>query len=204
MGNYCVTEAYNLKVKNVTNKDKYFEYVAETSSNIAVYVEDENGKHSGLLKDESSPAKKDTMASVLIPANSEKEFSINMVLPINYVGGIRNSFRVCNESHIDKYYEDYVDEPRAEQGPITTGVLASEVRDELPQEVKDIINGNYDSYELLKTNTGYMLRWIEWDGCPYYYTSEWGKVKTIYYLDKNYKIKDKYEFDKLILACRLL
>ena len=43
-----------------------------------------------------------------------------------------------------------------------------------------------------------MLRWIEWDGCPYYYTSEWGKVKTIYYLDKNYKIKDKYEFDKLI------
>ncbi len=67
------------------------------------------------------------MASVLIPANSEKEFSINMVLPINYVGGIRNSFRVCNESHIDKYYEDYVDEPRAEQGPITTGVLASEV-----------------------------------------------------------------------------
>ena len=198
MGNYCVTEAYNLKVKNVTNKDKYFEYVAETSSNIAVYVEDENGKHSGLLKDESSPAKKDTMASVLIPANSEKEFSINMVLPINYVGGIRNSFRVCNESHIDKYYEDYVDEPRAEQGPITTGVLASEVRDELPQEVKDIINGNYDSYELLKTNTGYMLRWIEWDGCPYYYTSEWGKVKTIYYLDKNYKIKDKYEFDKLI------
>ncbi len=129
------------------------------------------------------------MASVLIPANSEKEFSINMVLPINYVGGIRNSFRVCNESHIDKYYEDYVDEPRAEQGPITTGVLASEVKNELPQEVKDIINGNYDSYELLKTNTGYMLRWIEWDGCPYYYTSEWGKVKTIYYLDKNYKIK---------------
>ena len=139
-----------------------------------MYVEDENGKHSGLLKDESSPAKKDTMASVLIPANSEKEFSINMVLPINYVGGIRNSFRVCNESHIDKYYEDYVDEPRAEQGPITTGVLASEVRDELPQEVKDIINGNYDSYELLKTNTGYMLRWIEWDGCPYYYTSAVG------------------------------
>ena len=108
MGNYCVTEAYNLKVKNVTNKDKYFEYVAETSSNIAVYVEDENGKHSGLLKDESSPAKKDTMASVLIPANSEKEFSINMVLPINYVGGIRNSFRVCNESHIDKYYKGSV------------------------------------------------------------------------------------------------
>ena len=76
--------------------------------------------------------------------------------------------------------------------------MASEVKDELPKEVKDIINGNYDSYELLKTNTGYMLRWIEWDGCPYYYTSEWGKVKTIYYLDKNYKIKDKYEFDKLI------
>ena len=76
MGNYCVTEAYNLKVKNVTNKDKYFEYVAETSSNIAVYVEDENGKHSGLLKDESSPAKKDTMASVLIPANSERHLRL--------------------------------------------------------------------------------------------------------------------------------
>lgn len=197
MGNYGVTETYNLKVKNTTNTDKYFEYETETASNIAVYVEDENGKHSGLLKGESYPATKNTMASVLIKANSEKEFSINMVLPINYVGGIRNSFRIDSESHVGKTYEDYIKEPRAKKGPITTGVLASEVKDDLSQEVKDIIRGNYDSYELVKTDTGYMLRWIEWDGSPYYYTAQWDMVKTIYYLDENYNIVDRYDFDKL-------
>lgn len=198
MGNYCVIESYNLKVENVTNTDKYFEYVAETSSNIVVYVEDEKGKHSGLLKDEKIPATKDTMASVKIPANGEKEFSINVVLPINYVGGIRNSFQISNTSHVGKTYEDYIKEPRVEDGPITTGIIASEVKDKLPQEVKDIIDNNYDSFELLKSDSGYMLRWIEWDGIPYYYTDHWAKVKTLYFLDKKYNIVDRYAFDKLI------
>lgn len=197
MGNYGVIESYNLKVKNTTNTDRYFEYITETASSIAVYVEDEDGKHSGFLKGENNPATKDTMASVLIPANSEKEFTINMVLPINYVGGIRNSFQINNESHMGKTYEDYLKETRAAEGPITTGVLASEVQDKLPQEVKNIINGNYSSFEVVPTDTGYMLRWIEWDGCPYYYTPQWDKVKTIYYLDKNYNIVDRYSFDKL-------
>ncbi len=197
MGNYCVTETYNLNVKNITNQDWYFEYVAETSSNIVVYVEDENGKSDGLLKGESNPATRNVMASVLIPANSEKEFSVNMVLPINYVGGIKNSFQLSKESHVGKTYKDYITEPRAKQGPITTGVIAEEVKDELPQEVHDIIRGNYDCFELVETDTGYMLRWIEWDGCPYYYTPYWDRVKTIYYLDENYNIVDRYAFDKL-------
>lgn len=197
MGNYCVTECYNLKVKNTTGIDKYFEYDVETSSNVAVFVEDEEGKHSGLLKGEKNPATKDTMASVKIPANSEKEFSINLVLPINYVGGIKNSFKVCNESHVGKTYEDYVKEQRAAKGPVTTGVTAKEAMDKLSDEIKTIIGGNYDRYELVKTDTGYMLRWMEWDGCPYYYTNDWDKVKTIYYLDEKYNVTDKYKFDKL-------
>lgn len=197
MGNYGVTESYNLKVKNITDTDKYFEYMVETVSNVAVFVEDEDGRHSGFLKGENWEAKKDTMASVLIPAKSEKEFSVNLVLPINYVGGIRNSFRICNESHMGKTYEDYINEPRAAKGPMTTGVIASEVKDSLPQEVKDIIHGNYDCYELVKSDTGYMLRWMAWDGSPYYCASYWDRVKTIYFLDENYNIVDRYKFDKL-------
>lgn len=197
MGNYGVTESYNLKVKNITDTDKYFEYVVETVSNVAVFVEDEDGRHSGFLKGENWEAKKDTMASVLIPAKSEKEFSVNLVLPINYVGGIRNSFRICNESHMGKTYEDYINEPRAAKGPMTTGVIASEVKDSLPQDVKDIIHGNYDCYELVKSDTGYMLRWMAWDGSPYYCASHWDRVKTIYFLDENYNIVDRYKFDKL-------
>ncbi|MDY3971559.1 MAG: S-layer homology domain-containing protein [Clostridia bacterium] len=197
MGNYGVTESYNLKVKNITDTDKYFEYMVETVSNVAVFVEDEDGRHSGFLKGENWEAKKDTMASMLIPAKSEKEFSVNLVLPINYVGGIRNSFRICNESHMGKTYEDYINEPRAAKGPMTTGVIASEVKDSLPQEVKDIIHGNYDCYELVKSDTGYMLRWMAWDGSPYYCASYWDRVKTIYFLDENYNIVDRYKFDKL-------
>lgn len=198
MGNYCVIESYEITAKNKTKKDKYFEYDAQTQSNILVYTEDESGKHSGLFKGEQVPATNDTMASVKIPAESEKTFSINVVLPINYVGGIRSSFRVWNESHIEKRYEDYIKEPRAAKGPIIRGIRAEEVKDKLPQEVRDIIGTNYDCYELVEGDDGYILRWCLWDSCPYYYTSDWVKVQALYNLDKNYNLTGKYSFDKLI------
>lgn len=198
LGNYGVIESYNLKVKNTTDKDKYFEYVAETISSIAAYVEDEDGVHSGFLKGTKSKAEKDTMASVLIPAGGEKEFSVNVVLPINYVGGIRNYFQICDETHIKRTYEDYLNDPRTEKGPVVAGILAEEVKHLLSDEVKEIINGDYDCYELIKTDTEYMMRWIEWDGAPYYYYKpHWELVKTIYYLDDNYNITGKYDFDAI-------
>lgn len=198
MGNYGVTESYNLKVKNTSDRDRYFEYIAETISSIAVYTEDENGRHSGFLKGAKSKAEKDTMASICIPAGSEKEFTVNVVLPINYVGGIRNYFQVCDETHIGKTYEDYLNEPRTEKGPLITGMLAEDVRELLPEETKAVIHENYDCFELVPSDTGYMLRWIEWDGAPYYYYQpEWKLVKTIYYLDKDYNITGKYDFDKI-------
>ena len=198
IGNYAVTETYNLKVKNTSDTDRYFEYVVETAANVAVFVEDEEGKHSGYVKGEHDTATRDVMASVKIPANGEREFSFNIVLPINYVGGIRNSFVVSDTKSTGKTYEDYLKEPRAAKGPLIAGIPVSEVKDEISQEVKEITDGNYDRYELIKSDNGYMLRWTAWDSCPYYYTANWDKVKTIYYLDENYKLVDKYRFDSLI------
>ena len=198
MGNYGVVEAYNLKVKNITDADKYFEYDVETRSNVTVYVEDEDGVHSGLLKGETAYATKNTMASVKIPAKSEKEFTINLVLPINYVGGIRNSFKVSDKTSIENYYEDFLDRETAQEGPITKGVIAREVQDKLPQEVKEIINGNYDHFELIESDNGYMLRWMAWDGEPYYYMNDWVMAKTLYFLDKKYGLVSKYNFDNLV------
>ncbi len=198
LGNYAVTETYNLKVKNTSDTDRYFEYVVETAANVAVFVEDADGKHSGYVKGEHDTATSDVMASVKIPANSEKEFSFNLVLPINYVGGIRNSFVVSDTKSTGKTYEDYLKEPRAAKGPLIAGVPVSDVKDKIPDEVKEITDGNYDRYELIKSYNGYMLRWTAWDSCPYYYTANWDKVKTIYYLDENYNLVDKYKFDSLI------
>ncbi|MCH5210573.1 MAG: S-layer homology domain-containing protein [Oscillospiraceae bacterium] len=197
MGNYGVTETYNLKVKNITNQDKYFEYVVETSSNVAVFVEDEAGKHSGILKGEKWGVPGEVMASVLIPAGEEKEFSFNLVLPINYVGGIRNSFMVSDEKHTGKTYEEFLSNPKAKTGPSTRGIMAYEVKDKLPDEVKDIIDGDYDCYEFVKSENGYLMRWMAWDGNPYYYTARWDFVKTIYYLDEDYNIVDRYTPEKI-------
>lgn len=198
LGNYAVTETYNLKVKNTSDTDRYFEYDVETAANVVVFTEDSDGKHSGYAKGENDTATKAVMASVKIPANSEKEFSFNLVLPINYVGGIRNSFCVRNTKSTGKTYEDYLKEPRAARGPLIAGVPVREVKDKLPQEVIDIVDGNYDRFEIIKGDNGYMLRWTAWDSCPFYYTANWDKVKTVYYLDDNYNIVDKYIFDRLI------
>lgn len=195
MGNYCVTESYNLKVKNTTSKDKYFEYVAQTISNLAVFVEDEDGKHSGFLKGERSASELNPMASVKIPAKSEKEFTINVVLPINYVGGIRNRFQVVSESSIENTYEDFDKNARPEKGPITYGSLAGEVYDKLSDEVKEIIDNRLTDYEIVKTDFGYVMRYIDWDGIPYYFYNDWVKLKNMYILDKNYKLLGHYTPD---------
>ncbi len=197
MGNYGVTECYNLKVKNVTNQDKYFEYLVETSSNVAVFVEDENGKHSGIFKGEKGDAPREVMASVLIPAGEEKEFSFNLVLPINYFGGIRNSFQISDEKHTGRTYEDFLSDPRAAEGPMSRGIIASELKDKLSDEVKEIIDGDYDCFELVETDNGYVMRWIAWDGSPYYCGSRWDFVKNIYFLDKDFKILDRYTPSKI-------
>lgn len=198
MGNYCVTESYNLKVKNTTDKDRYFNYVSQTISNIAVFVEDEEGKHSGFVKGEGNGDAKDVLASVKIPAKSEKEFSVNVVLPINYVGGLRNSFMISYESKTGKTYEDYAEEsPIIEEGPITRGLTAFAVYDKLPQSVRDIVDIGSRHFELVKTDFGYMMRYMDWDGLPYYYTNHWVKLKDMYILDDNYNLQGHYTPEKL-------
>lgn len=198
MGNYCVTESYNLKVKNTTSKDKYFNYVSQTISNIVVYISDEEGVHSGYAKGEGMGDAKDVLASVKIPARGEKEFSINVVLPINYVGGIRSSFMISDEKRTYKTYEDYLKESvSAEKGPMTYGVTADTVYDKLSDEVKEIIEGNRSHFEILETDFGYVLRYMDWDGIPYYYTNHWTKLKNLYILDKDYNLLSHYTPEKL-------
>ena len=200
MGNYCVEECYNLKVKNTMPYDRYFEYVAETESNIGVYVEDEDGKHSGLYKGEWGD-RKDVLASVKIPAKGEKEFKINVILPINCVGGIKNRFMVSDKCSITKTYEDFVKEKNdIEKGVLSYGTSASEVYDKLSDEAKKIVGDNGDYYELIETAWGYMLRYRDWDGLPYYYAANWKKLKTIYTLDKKYNVVTHYNPEAMIRA----
>lgn len=196
MGNYCVTESYNLKVKNTMPEDRYFEYVSQTVSNIVVYVEDEDGKHSGYVKGEWGGDVRDILASVRIPAKSEKEFTINVVLPINYVGGLKNSFMVSYEPHVDKTYEDYINEDNGiEDGVVTYGVTADAVYNELPDDVKKIVDGGAENFEITPAPWGYMLRYIDWDGIPYYYYDHWAKLKDMYMLDSDYNITGRYTPD---------
>lgn len=199
MGNYGVTESYNLKVKNVTSEDKYFEYVSQTGSNIVVYVEDEDGKHSGYVKGEWGGDVREVLASVCIPAKSEKEFSINVVLPINYSGGLKNSFMISYEPHSDKTYEDYIQNPpdAPEQCVMTYGVTADTVYDELPDDVKAVLGDNADKFEILSAPWGYMLRYIDWDSLPYYYYDHWAELKDMYMLDKDYNTTGRYRPDSL-------
>ena len=202
MGNFCVEECYNLKVKNTTPYDRYFEYIAQTEGNLGAYVEDEDGRHSGLYKGDWGNTSA-VLASVKIPARGEKEFKINVILPINCLGGIKNRFRVSDESSIEKTYEDYTEEKiEAESGVMSYGVSASEVYDRLSDEVKTIIGDNKDFYELIETDYGYMLRYMDWDGLPYYRTADWIKLKTVYTLDKKYNIITHYTPEAM--PCRAL
>ena len=75
-----------------------FNYNLLTSGNVIAYARDKNGKlidevHSKGITDEQTT---DTMACVELPPNQTTQFSIEVILPVNYLAGLKNSFTITD------------------------------------------------------------------------------------------------------------
>ncbi len=202
LGNYGVTASYSLKVTNNGNKTRYFEYVVTTASNVIVYATDKNGDftHAYSKKYLAEP-KSDVMESVELPPNQTTEFTLNLILPVNFNGGIKNQFIISDVSNNHPSYDDFADKApvRNAYSPIF-GEYLSLLKQQLPQDVYQKFDGNFDSFEATEGNGKYLIRWCAWDGKPYYYYNGWNFNNTVYVLDSDFNLINEYSFGALPVA----
>lgn len=200
LGNYGIKETYNLKVTNKGTKTRYFNHYLTTASNVIAYIADKNGDFDSAYakRNDTAERKTDVMDSITLPPGETTEFSVNLILPVNYNGGMVNSFVITDE---DKSYPDY--SYFNDRYPIITeykpifGTLLSDVKHKLPDETYDKFYGNFDSYEILEGKDCYLVRWCACDGKPNYYYGSWGVYEDVYVLDKDFNITRSSKFKSL-------
>ncbi len=198
LGNYGVTYTYNLSVTNAGSKTRYFTYEPTTTSNIIVYT-NENGEESdhAFTKKFSGNAKRDVMSVVELPAGQTTEFSVNVILPVNYLGGIRNAFFIRDKADKLDYAELLKSHIDYEPAPVITGNLLSSYAVKVSPEAEKIFGGTADCYEVAEYNNMYILRWCAWDGWIDAYYPAWWLCQHIYVLDSSFNIIGSHTFDSL-------
>ncbi len=197
-GNYGVTETYKLTVTNNSDSTRYFNYAPKTASNIIVYTTDKNGDFdAAYTKTLSSESVQTIMSSVELAPHSVTEFSINMILPVNYNGGIRNSFIITYDDNSPKSASELKALSEHTEYPPILGDYLSEYADELPEETLRQFSGNLDSYEIIHSDFGYLVRWCAWDGKYNYYYYGWSYNTAVYSLDEDFNIIGKHLFSSL-------
>lgn len=197
MGNYGVSTRYNLTVTNNGSKTRYFNYDAATSANIITVVRDKNNNIIGtpICKGGNEwDITTDTCASVELKPHETKEFIIETILPVNYVGGLKSAFRISdNEIKPDfitadkSFLPDY--NTIANTYYMTYMNLAND-------ETKEFFSGNLDNFEAVATDYGYMLRWKDWDDHPDWEGQFKPLASDIYFLDHSFNLIGKTHFDQ--------
>lgn len=198
LGNYGVTYTYNISIANEGDKTRYFTYEPTTSSNIIVYT-NENGEESeyAFTKKFSGDAKRDVMSVVELPAGHTTVFSVNVILPVNYLGGIRNAFFIRDKADKLDFYSKLSGHRIYESAPVLNGNLLSSYAEKVTPETEKIFGGTAGCYETVEYNNMYILRWCAWDGWIDAYYPAWWLCQHIYVLDSNFNIIGSHTFDSL-------
>ena len=203
LGNYGIKETYNLTVTNNGKKTRYFNHYLTTASNVIAYISDRYGNFDCAYtkRNETGERKKDVMDSIALPPGETTVFLVNLILPVNYNGGMVNSFVITDE---DKNHPDY--EYFNDRYPIMIkykpifGRLLFEVKDKLPEETYNKFEGNFESYEIVEGNDCYLVRWCACDGKTNYYYGSWGVYDEMFLLDKEFNVVHSSKFKSLATA----
>lgn len=212
LGNYEVRTNYKLNVTNNGQNTRYFKFNLNTSSNNVVAVKDENGNFIEpyyICKGSSYPRKTDTVACVELPPNQNTKFTIEVILPINYPGGMENSFEISDKpsdfelledkkvkrllpkNHTGKEYFKWVN-----KDIYTSTDLENWTKHELNDKTKKTFEENWENYEIKKAGDGYIARFSAYDIGPSFYWPGMPFFNNIYILDKDFNLVKKSSFEK--------
>ena len=208
LGNYGVSVCYHVSIKNEGKITRYVNYNLKTIANNIVILRDKDGNMINpyaLCKGENSDYETDTMACVELPAETTTEFIIEVILPTNYVGGMKNSLEVVNTKQLTRVYDNVLQKvPRdysftgREFIKWDNGKLYKSYDKEnwinvpINAQTEAIFHHNWNEYEILYTDNGYMVKSHLYDSTPYYGIREF--FKHVYFLDNDFNLKSTVEF----------
>jgi len=210
LGDYGVSVNYVVSINNTSSRERYFNYNLNTTSNNIVNVSDKDGKYVGeysLLKGRSAEKREDTMACIKLKPGCETSFIIEVILPMNYAGGMENSFVITDTPAEMTVLDDerlYKLTPRKFTGKeyfrwsgekiYTSLDKENWTEHELSETTKEIFDGNWDNYDIISTDRGYMAKCSEYQTSPSYYSSMLNYYYTVYFMDKAFNVTGKYTF----------
>jgi len=199
MGNYGVTTTYRIEIKNEGNKERWFEYMPKTSSNIIAYISDKDGNFDyAVAKKLSLPASSDYLVKQRLEAGKTTVFYLNVILPVNYNGGVQNSFVINDAPNAPDYEAMEVYEKKLSDGV----TYVSEYINQLPDNVPDKLIQNPNSYEIKTNGKIYVARWCAWDGLINYYAAAHDFAKEIFIIDENKFTSKKFSSVPIQLESR--
>lgn len=192
IGNYGVETKYHMTIDNIGYRERYLRYNMTTTSNAIVMVEDANGNllQPVISRGQTETLTMETVASIPLPAQTVSEFVITVILPVNQFGGLRNSMYIADAPCELQF---------AETGRqlVPENVLISDIDALLThsnEETQNAFAGNAPNYRITKTKTGYMARWMPWDGFPNYYAPYRHLASGIYFLDEDFNLTNTHLF----------
>lgn len=212
LGNYGVGVNYVVSIKNNSSRERYFNYNLRTTANNIVNVRDEKGEYVGdysLLKGRSDEKREDTMACIKLLPNTETSFMIEVLLPMNYPGGMENSFvitdtpadmTVLDDERLYKLTPDKFTGKEyfkwSGENIYTSYDKENWTKHTLSDTTKEIFKGNWNNYDIISTDRGYMAKCSEYQTSPSYYTNILNYYYTVYFLDKDFNVTGLHKFDE--------
>ena len=209
MGNYGVLYNYRINVTNNGGMIRYLNYVPNTGSNIVVILRDENGELMtpyAVSKGVNSARVKNTMASVELLPQKTTTINLQVVLTTNYAGGIENALTITDTPQMVEIYKssrqeivkdyDYTGREFYKWEDRTLWLsddLENWRKIDIKDDLKYTVYGNWSEYKLTRTGNGYVMKATLYDAIPYYLVCDF--FKTVYFLDENFNIVSKHEFD---------
>ncbi len=121
LGNYLVSERYNITAKNTAETQRTFEFYLKTGADVLVGIYDENGvllnpftmeTDGGFYLDKPYTwyeSKNERVAAVPLKKGETKNFTVEVILPTNNYGGILCSAQISSEI---PQYPGFTETPR--------------------------------------------------------------------------------------------
>lgn len=210
LGNYGVSLVYNYTIKNDGEVTRFAAFNINTTSNNIVIVRDADGEvvnGYALCKGSGSAKSNDTLACIELPGLSETKFSIEVILPTNYVGGMENSLVLKDFPTVIPVYENAYQEVAWDYswtgreyikwrgGRLYLSDDLKEWREQpLTSETEKIFHDNWSEYRIMYANGGYVVKPCIYDSIPYYGAREY--FRDVYFLNEDFTLKDTVHFNR--------
>lgn len=226
LGNFGVTNRYNITVTNSDTVPRSLNFMLETShsSNIAI-IRDENGNmlnpYTLTTENPFAVAKaihedktEDCMMSVMVSPGETLKYTLDIILPTNCYGGIINYLIADNHTYLKEQtlcdfseYTEYHDYKSTffngenlmkwENGQLFEYIDGDWHEIELPESAQEIFSANTQDIKITKTPSGYAARFAAWDEYGYS-IKDTVTAHKIYLFDNDFEYLYDVQFDEFV------